>query len=287
MPLVLIVTFAVLASMFNAWSSVIQRGAAGQPNPEELFRRNFIKNLSKNPKWIGAAGLAIIAYLFQAAAVRDGSLILVEPLLTTDLIFIMMILHFSKRTPVGKKEWLSILMICFGLSGMLISANPRAGQKPYDLTHLILSSAIILAVIAFGIYLVRRTKSHRHRAALSGVAAGFSFALVIAFTKIVSIQLSHGLLFVLTHWQVWALAASGIVGTIMSQNTYGAGPLASSQPAMELAEPLVSIFLGVYLFSDRVNLNAINLFFAVLSAVIAGVGIATLGRSKRLSKMTF
>ncbi len=287
MPLELIVVFAVLASIFNAWSSVIQRSAAGQPNPEELFRRDFIKNLSKNPKWIGASGLAVIAYFFQAAAVRDGSLILVEPILTTDLIYIMMILHFSKKTPIGKKEWLSILMICIGLSGMLISANPEAGHKPYSLIHLILSSAIILIVVAVGIYLVRRTKSHSYRAAISGVAAGFSFALIIAFTKIVSIQLSHGPLFVLTHWQVWALAASGIVGIIMSQNTYGAGPLAASQPAMELAEPIVSIFLGVYLFSDTINLNAVNLFFTIVMAIVAGVGIATLGRSKRLSKMTF
>lgn len=218
----------------------------------------------------------------QAAALRKGSLLIVQPLMTVDLVFLMLILHYNKHVPVGIKEWLAIAMICVGLSGMLISADPHAGQKPYMLSRLILVSLITAVVIAVAIYIVRRNSSSSLRAGVSGIAAGFSFALLAVFTKIVTLQLSHGFLFVMSHWQVWALLVSGIVAIIMTQNTYGAGPVAVSQPTMEITEIAISIVLGIYLFADSVNLEATNLFFATITAVIAGVGIALLGRSKRL-----
>src|ERR1700722_19173874 len=92
-----IISLAVVAAFLNALSSVLQRYEAGQAEAEELFRRNFIKTLSKNPKWIAAFGLQIIAFLFQAAALRRGAMVVVQPLLTCELVFMLLILHYYKN----------------------------------------------------------------------------------------------------------------------------------------------------------------------------------------------
>ncbi len=277
-----IIFFAIMAAFFNAESAVIQRYQAGKPESHELYRSDFIKGLSKNPKWIGGAGLQVLGFFCQAAALRKGSLIVVEPLLTIDLIFMMLILHSSKHVPVGKREWAAILMICSGLGCMLASANPVAGKKPYELSRLTLSVMIIGIIILIGIYFIRRIKQSSYRALVAGIAAGFSFSLVASFTKIVTGQLDQGLIYVFTNWQLWALLTVGLVSVIMAQNTYGSGPVAVSQPTMEIIEPVVSIALGIYLFSDMVNLDPIHLFFAAISATVAGLGIVILSRSKKL-----
>jgi hypothetical protein len=271
-----------MAAFLNATSSVIQRFEAGEASPKELFRGDFMKNLSRNPKWLWASLLELLAFVFQAIALRKGSLLIVQPLMTFDLVFLMLILHFHKHVTVGKREWLAIAMICVGLSGMLISAEPTASQKPYVSSRLLLTSLIVAVIICIGIYVVRRTAKNSYRAAVSGVAAGFSFALLAAFTKIVTRELSHGILSTFSTWQFWAFAVTGIVAVIMTQNTYGSGPVAVSQPTMEIVESIVSISLGIYLFSDSINLGAVNIFFAFLTAIIAGLGIVLLSRSKRL-----
>jgi drug/metabolite transporter (DMT)-like permease len=277
-----IITFSVLGALFNAVAAVIQRYEAGKPEPKELFRSDFSKKLTKNRKWLAGFALEGVAFLCLALALRKGSLLIVAPIMTIDLVFLMLILHFNKHVPAGKREWGAIAMICVGISGMLISAAPQSGQQPYLVSRVILVSTIIAVVIAVGIYIVRRNSSGTARAAVSGVAAGFSFALVSVFTKIVTGQIGQGFFYIMSHWQVWALLIAGIVSIIMTQNVYGAGPVAVSHPTMEIVEPLVGIALGIYIFGDTVNLAPTNLFFAVVSAVIAGTGIALLGRSKRL-----
>ncbi|MHB1865258.1 MAG: DMT family transporter [Candidatus Saccharimonadales bacterium] len=280
--LVIIIVLSVIAALFNAWSAVIQRYEAGNVEASELFRKDFMKSLTKNPKWLGAFGLQILAFLFQAAALRNGSLIVVQPILTIDLIFLLFILYFEKHVPIGKREWIAILMICIGLSGTLLFASPKAGQQPYQTSSLILIICVITTLVLIAAFIVRRTKSKSYRALISAIGAGLSFALVDVFAKIVSRQVSSGLFFIVSHWQAWALAATGIISIIMAQNTYGSGPVAVSQPTMEIIEPIAGVALGIYIFGDSVNLSPVNLLLSLICAVIACSGIVLLSRSKIL-----
>lgn len=279
---ILIVVFSVIAALLNAWSAVIQRYEAGEVSAKELFRRDFMKRLSKNTKWLGAFGLQVLAFLFQAAALRKGSLIEVQPIMTIDLIFLLIILHFNKHVSIGKRELLAIFMICVGISCTLLFAKPVAGQRPYSVSSLIFVICLAAAVIMIGIFIVRRTQTSSYRALIAAMAAGISFAIVDVFAKIVSRQISLGILTVLSGWQVWCLFAVGIVSIIMTQNTYGSGPVAVSQPTMEIVEPVVGVILGIYIFGDSVSLDPLNLAFSLVAALIACGGIVILSHSKRL-----
>jgi drug/metabolite transporter (DMT)-like permease len=280
--LVLVVIFAVVGAFFNAWAAVIQRYEAGQLEPEQLFRHHFMKRLLKNKKWLAAVGMQILAFLFQAAALHRGSLILVQPIMTIDLVFLLLLLHFHKHVHIGAHELIAIAMICLGLSGALVFASPTAGKVMPGNKKVVLVICVISAIILVGIYLVRRTQSKNWRAMISAIAAGFSFGLVDLFTKIFSQQVSHGVGFIFTDWQIWGLVASGLLATVMTQNAYGSGPIAISQPTMEIVEPIVGVALGIYIFGDSVNLSSGNLALSLIAGLIACSGIVLLSRSKRL-----
>ncbi|MGH9099342.1 MAG: hypothetical protein ACRDV8_03825, partial [Acidimicrobiales bacterium] len=52
------------------------------------------------------------------------------------------------------------------------------------------------------------------------------------------------------HWETYALAAGGAVAVFLTQNAYHAGPIAASQSALVLVDPLASIVMGIALFGD-------------------------------------
>ncbi len=280
--LLLTIFLALTAAALNAVSTVVQRRQAGKPPPHELFRPGFIKGLLKDKVWIFAFGLQIAAFFSQAVALKLGSLIIVAPLLVTDLIVLLLILHFKYGLAAGVKEWSAVLLICVGLSGFLISANPKIGHQAFIAFNWALTVCSTLVVIAIAIYIVRRHSNPNLRAAIAGLAAGFSFALTAAFTKLTTRQLDHGLAAVFVHWPVYALLFSGILSLVMTQNTFGAGPLVYSQPAMEITEPVISIMFGIVLFGDSVNLGGLELVFELIAGSLALAGIWLMASSSNL-----
>ncbi len=277
-----IIILALAAALFNATSAVIQRRIAGEPSIEELFRRDFMKNLTTNKIWLAGFGLQVLAFVCQAGALRTGSLIVVEPLLTVDLIFLMLILHFRYKVAAGPREWGAIALMCLGLSGLIASTNPQTGHRAFDAGHWLGATGVALFIIAAGVYIVRRTRNREHRAGISGLAAGFSFALVAMFTKLVTEQFHHGIGAVFGGWQLYALFLAGILSIIMAQNTYGAGPVAVSQPVMEMSEPVISIMAAVFLFGDAIDLSNWALAAEAVTGLMTLIGIWMLSHSENL-----
>ena len=112
-----------------------------------------------------------------------------------------------------------------------------------------------------------------------GAAAGLSFALGAAFTKLTVSRLHFGILAEFHSWPVYALILSGILANLMTQNAYGAGPLVSSQPIMEISEPIVSIVLAMLLFGDSIDLRPAAIFMEIVTGLTACVGIWLLSSS--------
>jgi hypothetical protein len=46
---------------------------------------------------------------------------------------------------------------------------------------------------------------------------------------------------------------SGVVGTVLLESAFAAGPLAASQSALLIVDPLASIALGIELFGEQLN----------------------------------
>lgn len=276
------VLVAVAAAGSNGLSAVLQRVAASREAPPQLFRRRFMVNLFKSKLWLTGAGFDILGFLLQALALAVGALIVVEPTMTTDLIFIMVILRYGYKVPIGQREWWAAAAVCVGLAGLLVVAQPHGGHAALAPEKWLVLSAVVAAMITATIFIVRRLPYGRARAAFTGTATAANFALSAGLTKLAVQQLQHGIPAVLSSWQLYGMIASLVISVVMIQNTYGAGSLVVSQPAIAIGKPLFGILIGMMMFGDSVSTAPLSLALDSIFALILGGGVYLLAGSRRI-----
>ena len=247
----------ILAAASNGVSSILQRMAAGRPEPHELFSGRFFAAVTKNKLFLIGLALQILAAALQAVALSKGPLTLVEPLLTLDLVVILLVLHFVFHRKAGIYDWLAVSAIIVGLTVAILAARPTNGIMQTATLPWLLAGAIAALFVCLGIFGVRRARSATMRTALAAGATSVTYAMTTGLAKLVltTVQLTGwGVLF--TRWPIYAFILFGVVSLYLMQNAYAAGPLTISQPIIEIMSPLLSISLGVFVLKEQVAHSA-------------------------------
>jgi hypothetical protein len=117
------------------------------------------------------------------------------------------------------------------------------------------------------------------RAAAFGTASGLTFALAAALTKQFTTLVTEGWGHVFVSWVPYALVVSGVIGLVLMQAAYHAGPVTASQSTLTIVDPLVSVFLGIWLFDDRLHVSAWRLPVELVALVVVVLGILALSTS--------
>jgi hypothetical protein len=276
---------AIFAAMMNASSAVAQRLATKKPDAKRLFSSRFVYEIFKSRLFLFGLLLQTLAALAQAVALKNGGLIIVEPLLTSDLIFLLLIMHFKLNIQIKPRDWLAAVAVMVGLAGLFLAANPKGGHLRYQAYPWILLLAVVVPLIIFLIIIIRKLKSANLRAMLAGIAAATAFAMNAALVKL-SFNLfdHHGLAALMASWPVYAFIVSGIISLYLMVNAYGAGPLAISQPVMEVSEPAIAITIGIMIFGDSYDSSITAIAIGMGFVVILIVGIILLGSSPRIQQ---
>ncbi len=268
------VVAALLSSLCYAFGSVAQhRSAAGSPSGRTW---RLLLRLVGRPMWVlgfaaGGAGLALHAY-----ALAHGSLVVVQPLLVSGLVFALPAsLLLDRRTPT-MREWKYACAVVCGLAVFLIAAHPSAGKPDADPAQLLAATAVAVALVS-AIFVLSAASGQRHRAALLGIAAGICFGTTGALLKQLVGQLSKGPTALLTTWPPYAFLAIGSAGIVLAQKGFQAGPLASSLPALTIVDPVVSIAIGSAVFGEALATGV-----AALSGQVAGL-MLTAWAARRLA----
>ena len=164
-------------------------------------------------------------------------------------------------------------MICVGLAAFLLAAQPSEGHRVATVRDWVWALSIRGVVIVL-LVVLSRTGSPARRAALLGCAAGLVWAIDAAFVKSATDLISKsGWTALLVHWQLYAVVATGVLGTLLLQAAFAAGPLAASQPAILIVDPLASIALGIELFGERLNTSAAAITVSVIGLLVMAVGV--------------
>ncbi len=119
-----------------------------------------------------------------------------------------------------------------------------------------------------------RWGSPARKAALLGAAAALVWAIDAAFVKAATEVLAHeGWSGLFVHWPVYAVVVTGVLGTVLLEAAFAAGPLAASQSALLIVDPLASITIGIELFGEQLRNSpaAIVLEILFLGGMFAGV----------------
>jgi drug/metabolite transporter (DMT)-like permease len=279
---VVVIALAVGAALCNAVASVLQRLAARSAPDEQSLHLQLLAYLLRRPLWMAGILAMMGAFVLQAAALTRGSLSVVQPLLVSELLFVLGILAVCLHVPVSRRDWFGAAMVVVGLGGFLTVANPVPGGQAPGLLPLIGTGIATLAVVVTAVSLSQHGTSAR-KAALLGAAAGATFGLTAALTKIFTVSIvSSGFAGAFASWAPYALAVTGISAVFLAQNAFQAGPLAASQPAFTIVDPLVSVSIGVVLFGDRLRTAGWDVLLELLTFALMAVGVVVLSRSPRL-----
>lgn len=242
------------------------------------MRLGLLVRLAANPIWI--AGLVADAggYIAQFAALDHGSLVLVQPLLVSGMFFALPLGAWLAGARLTPTDWFGAVAVCGGLAVFLTAANPAAGRPSTSLFNWILL-LIGSSTVTLGLVVAAGRRSGPRRAALLAAAAGVDYGLTAALTKATAHLLSRGVGPVVTHWQPYVLVVAGVIGMVIAQSAFQAGPLDASLPTLTVVDPVVSIAIGAAAFGEVIAGGACRRVLEVIGTIAVIVGVHVLGRS--------
>jgi drug/metabolite transporter (DMT)-like permease len=278
-----IVFLALLSAFVYGAGVVLQQRAAIQAPMEEAAKPRLLARLVRRPIWLLGLLADIVGFGLQAAALHRGSLVVVQPLITTSLVFALVLTSMWTHEPISRREWTAVALILAGLAVFLIVASPNEESEAVaDMRGWILCTATITALAAFALGSGLRAVGAA-RAALLAIAAGIADAFMAVLAKTFSGSFDHGLAATFRSWTPYALIAAGLVAMLLISTAYQAGHPTVSLPIITVTDPLVASLIGISLFGDELLLHGVRGPLVVVALAVMAAGLLMIGRDTRLA----
>jgi len=257
---------AVGAALVNAFTSFLQRLGIEDAPRESSMSTGIVAHAIKSPVWLVGFVTMGAGFVLQALALHAGALAVVQPLLTTELLFVVLILWGWYAIHVRARDWMYAGLTVGGLAVFLVVLAPtNAGHAP---TRSAWAISMLVVLVVMGLLVaLSRTGPAWWKALILGAAASVGFAMTAALTKAFTDAFGGGLGEVVRTWETWALAAIGLGSFYLMQNAFHAGPFAASQSTLILVNPFVSVALGAFLYGESFPHGP-----GVIAAGVASVG---------------
>jgi drug/metabolite transporter (DMT)-like permease len=275
---------ALSSGLANALTSILQRMGVEDAPDESTLRLSLLTHALRRGVWLLGFAFMVASFLLQAVALHVGDLSQVQPILTTELLFLVLLLATWFRFGVGIREWIGCIAAAGGLAGFLVFAQPAGGDVVPSTRGWILVASSCGGAMVVGVLLALRGPRW-WRAAMFGIAGAIGFAFTAALIKTVGDYVASDWVHMFIHWQTYALAVSGVISLFLAQNAYHAGPIAASQTALVLVDPLASLAIGIGLFGDNLRTSGAYGPLEAVALLIMFVGVASIARSPLISGM--
>ncbi len=270
---------ALGAAFFIAIGDVIHQRSAHEVIDEPVSHIGLFTRLLRDRQWWLGSLVAAAGFALQAAALGLGSVLLVQALLVTSLLFALPINARATHHRVTRWEWTWAALLAASVVVIVTVGNPTAGHSRASLETwtavvVVLGPALLLCVV--GANILKGPVS----SVLLALVSGALWGLFAVLTKGVVDRLDDGLweLVRTPELYVWALVA--IAGTAFQQSSFRAGSLTASLPTMTVAEPVVGSVLGVVVLGEALRPGDAGWFTLVVAVVVMVVATAALARGE-------
>jgi drug/metabolite transporter (DMT)-like permease len=251
--MVVAVVAALAAGACFAIGGVLQqRAASTRPEGESLSFR-LIVDLATEPMWLLGIGLAVCSYGLEALALSFGPLVLVQPLIVTELLFALPVSIRWAGSHMTRRDWLGTLFVGGSLSLGLASAAPGAGRAAAPVGQWAVALGTVAGLAALAVLAGRHERGTVARPSLYALAAALVLGCQAALLKATIPRFELGFVPAIESWETWAMAAAAIIGLLLVQSAYQSGPLAATMPVVDAVEPAVAIAFGVVLFHEHIR----------------------------------
>jgi hypothetical protein len=270
--------FALLAALANALNVTAQHIASTSDSAKSKGWR-LVVYLFRSPLWLLGWVFLIAAFLFQAIALHNGQISVVQTILVTELVFGLILRRLWVHQSIRLLAWTAAGITCVGTAVFVTAGEPQGGN-PTPTSHAWWGAFLLCGGIAGLMSILAQWGTPGRRAGCYAVAAATAWAFVATLIKATTDTLTaYGITGMLTRWPVYALVAGGIVGTVLTQAALHVGPLRVSQPLLVIVDPVVSIYLGVELFAEHFTGNVVTLTVAALAFIVMCAGVVLLTRT--------
>ncbi len=269
----LYIAVTIVAAMLCGFGFVLQQHAAEQVRAAKFLKLGLIARLVHNRRWLLGIAALIVGDLASAWTLGHLDLSVSEPLLTTSLIFALLLAVPLSGQALRRTEIIGAVVLSAGVAALSATRSVKAASESFgSFSHWPAAGAI--AIAAAGLLYLGLRRTNGGRATLTGAASGLVLGIADALTR-QSVQIldGHHPLSLLTSWSGYATVAASLVGLWLMQNAFSAAPLHSSLPAITAAEPAAGMALGVLVFGDVIHVTPLLLAVqsAGIAAMVAGV----------------
>lgn len=270
----LAVLLAVAAALMVGAGDVVQQQSAQQVTDEPVSTFALFRQLLRDRRWWTGSLVAAAGFGFQAAALGLGSVVLVQALLVTSLLFALIISAKANHRRITRRQGIWAVLLATAVAVVVTVGDPEQGTprgsvQTWTIVALVMVPALILCVIGARLF------PGSAGALLLGLMSGSLWGLFSVLTKGVVDQLGRGIPALLRAPELYVWIVVAIAATAWEQSAFRAGPLTASLPAVTVAEPIVGSVLGVTVLGETLHTNDIGLVALGLSiAVMAAATIA-------------
>jgi drug/metabolite transporter (DMT)-like permease len=267
---------ALGAAFFIAIGDVIHQRSAHEVTDEPVSHTELFMRLLRDGQWWLGSGVAAAGFALQAAALGLGSVLLVQAMLVTSLLFALPISARLSHRPVTCWEWTWAALLAAAVAIIVTVGNPTAGHSRASLETwtaviAVLGPALVLCVVGARIW------SGPVSAVLLALVSGALWGVFAVLTKGVVDRLDDGLWALLRTPELYVWALVGTAGTAWQQSSFRAGSLTASLPTMTVAEPVVGSALGIVVLGETLrpgDAGWLTLIIAVAVMVVSTVALA-------------
>ncbi|KLO29494.1 DMT family transporter [Mycobacterium haemophilum] len=268
---------ALAAALVAGVGYVILQRSAQQVTDEEVGHLTLLHLSLRHAQWWLGSAAALLSFSLQAAALALGSVVLVQSLQATALLFALLIDARLSHHRLTAGEWLWAVLLAGAVAVIVMAGSPAAGRA-----HASLSTWAEVAVVIVPAMLVcvvgARVCSGVVSAVLLAVVSAAALAVFTVLTKAVVAELGKGFATLIRTPELYAWLLVLPIGLMFQQSSFRAGALTASLPTITVARPVIASVLGVTVLGETLHTDRVAV--SVLAVAVAVVVVATVALAR-------
>lgn len=273
---------ALLSAFWAAVGIVVRQRAAQSVPGDEALSSTMASSLVRQPLWWAGLIAAVAGFVFQAIALAHGSLLLVQPLLVSSLLFALPMSARLCHQRISWPQWGWATLLTAALAVFVLVGQPREGHSRPPIPAWTLALAIAVPSVIVCITAAHRAAG-RVRAMLLGVAVAVLLGMIAVVTKVCTHRFAEGGWHaLLTVPAPYVLVGLAVTVTVVQSSAFHAGALQASVPIMLVGEPIVAVLLGVVVLGEHLAVGGVAALILVAAVAAMVAATVALGRSQAL-----
>ncbi|MGZ7087689.1 MAG: DMT family transporter [Ilumatobacteraceae bacterium] len=278
-----VVVLSLLAASAFGVSVALQSHEASAVPTRRSMRLGLLATLATRPLWlIGLAG-DIGGFVLQLAALSFGSLVVVQPLLTLNLVVALSVGARLARRRLKGWEWRAVVGVLAGLVVFYVAARPTTESEAVASARGWFTTSVVVGVAMVTLVVIGRGVSANGRAVMFGAAAGCAEAVMAVVSKAFGDRLGLGVAGTLASWEPYVVIVWGIVTLLFVQSAYQLDRSTLTLPVITVTEPVVSMVIGVGLFGEHFHSGVASGLLTVAGLGLVVRNLVVLARDPALA----